>query len=198
VLVEAGPDYPSTAALPADLADGSLPASSHDWGLRAEPGAMDLPRARVVGGCSATNAGFWLRGWPADYAWATGWTFDELLPLFRSVEADRDFADEWHGTDGPVPVSRVPVADLEPYPRAFVDAALACGHAAVADHNRPGAVGVGPLPRNVRDGVRMSTAQTHLARARTRRNLQILANTLVDRLEMVGGRPRGVRTSART
>ncbi|HKQ43167.1 MAG TPA: FAD-dependent oxidoreductase [Pseudonocardia sp.] len=199
VLVEAGPDYPSTAALPADLADGSLPASSHDWGWRTEPdarrGPLDLPRARVVGGCSATNAGFWLRGWPADYeAWATGWTFDALLPLFRSVEADRDFADEWHGSDGPVPVARVPVADLEPYPRAFVDAALACGHAAVADHNRPGAVGVGPAPRNVRDRLRMSTALTHLAPARTRRNLQILPDTPVDRLELVDGRPRGVRT----
>ena len=202
VLVEAGPDYSSTAALPADLADGSLPASSHDWGLRTEPdargGPLHLPRARVVGGCSATNAGFWLRGWPADYdAWATdnpGWAFDELLPLFRSMEADRDFAHEWHGVDGQVPVSRVPVADLEPYPRAFVDAALACGHAAVADHNRPGAVGVGPVPRNVRDGVRMSTALTHLAAARTRRNLQIIPDTAVDQLEPVGGRPRGVRT----
>lgn len=194
VLVEAGPDYPSTAALPADLADGSLPASSHDWGLRSEPGALDLPRARVVGGCSATNAGFWLRGWPADYDAWPGWAFDDLLPLFRSVEADLDVADEWHGADGPVPVSRVPVAELEPYPRAFVDAALACGHAAVADHNRPGAVGVGPLPRNVRDGLRMSTALTHLGPARARPNLQILPETTVDRLELVDGRPRGVRT----
>jgi choline dehydrogenase len=194
VLVEAGPDYPSTAALPADLADASLPASSHDWGLRSEPGGVALPRARVVGGCSATNAGFWLRGWPADYDAWPGWAFDELLPLFRSVEADRDFADEWHGGDGPVPVSRVPVDELEPYPRAFVDAALACGHAAVADHNRPGAVGVGPTPRNVRDGVRMSTALTHLAPARDRPNLEILAGTTVDRIELVDGRARGVRT----
>ena len=193
VLVEAGPDYPS--ALPPDLADASLPASSHDWGLRTEPGGLDLPRARVVGGCSATNAGFRVRGWAADFdAWPTGWAFDDLLPLFRSVEADRDFADEWHGVDGPVPISRLPVADLEPYPRAFVDAAAACGHAAVADHNRPGAVGVGPAPRNVRDGVRMSTALTHLAPARTRRNLEILPDTPIDRLELVGGRPRGVRT----
>jgi choline dehydrogenase len=193
VLIEAGPDYPS--ALPPDLADASLPASSHDWGLRTEPGGLDLPRARVVGGCSATNAGFWLRGWPADFdAWPTGWAFDALLPLFRSVEADRDFADEWHGVDGPVPISRVPVDDLEPYPCAFVDAAVACGHAAVADHNRPGAVGVGPTPRNVLAGVRMSTALTHLAPARARRNLEILPDTPVDRLELVDGRPRGVRT----
>jgi choline dehydrogenase len=203
VLVEAGPDYPSQELLPADIADGSAPTTSHDWGLVAVPdgprAAIALPRARVVGGCSATNGAFWMRGWPADYdAWAAagnpGWTFDELLPLFRGIEADVDFPDAWHGSDGPIPVSRIRSEDLEPYPRAFVAAAIAGGHPAVEDHNRPGALGVGPLPRNVRHGVRMSTALTHLAPARERRNLQIRSDTVVDRLELVGGRVRGVRT----
>ena len=34
LLVEAGPDYPAVASLPADIADGSMPTTSHDWGLR--------------------------------------------------------------------------------------------------------------------------------------------------------------------
>ena len=122
VLVEAGPDYPSQELLPADIADGSAPTTSHDWGLVAVPdgprAAIALPRARVVGGCSATNGGFWMRGWPADYdAWAAagnpGWAFEDLLPLFRGVEADADFPDEWHGSDGPVPVQRIRPDDLE-------------------------------------------------------------------------------------
>jgi choline dehydrogenase len=55
-----------------------------------------LPRGRLIGGCSATNGAFWVRGWPADYdAWAaagnTGWPIDELLPVFCAVEADTDF-----------------------------------------------------------------------------------------------------------
>jgi choline dehydrogenase-like flavoprotein len=37
LLVEAGPDYPTVAELPPDIADGSGPAFSHDWGLAAEP-----------------------------------------------------------------------------------------------------------------------------------------------------------------
>lgn len=203
VLIEAGPDYPSRESLPADIADGSVPTLSHDWSFVAVPdgprAAIALPRARVVGGCSATNGGFWMRGWPADYdAWAAagnpGWAFDELLPLFCGVEADVDFPDEWHGSDGPIPVSRIRPEDLEEYPRAFVTAAIACGHPAVEDHNRPGALGVGALPRNVRHGVRMSTALTHLAPARGRRNLQIRSDTMVDRLELAGERARGVRT----
>ena len=201
-LVEAGPDYPSAADLPPDIADGSGPTLSHDWNLTAEPDgprtAIPLPRARLVGGCSATNGGFWLCGRPADYdAWAAagnpGWTSDDLLPVFRAVETDADFADGWHGSDGPVPVQRTRMDDLDDVPRAFVAAAVACGHPVVEDHNHPTSVGVGPLPRNVRDGIRMSTALTYLAPARARPNLEICADTLVDRVEVAEGRARGVR-----
>jgi choline dehydrogenase len=201
-LLEAGPDYPSVADLPADIADGTGPTLSHDWNLTAEPDGprapIPLPRARLVGGCSATNGGFWVRGFPADYdAWAAagnpGWAAEDLLPVFRAVEADADFCDEWHGADGPVPVQRVRAEDLEEYPKAFVDSAIACGHPLVDDHNHPASFGVGRLPRNVQDGVRMSTALTYLAPARTRRNLEICADTTVDRVEVADGRARGVR-----
>ena len=37
LLVEAGPDYPVAAGLPADIADESMPAASHDWGFASEP-----------------------------------------------------------------------------------------------------------------------------------------------------------------
>ena len=74
LLIEAGPDHPSAADLPADVADASQPTLGHDWGFTAEPdgerGPVPLPRARLVGGCSATNGTLFMRGWPADYdAW---------------------------------------------------------------------------------------------------------------------------------
>ena len=150
-------------------ADAAGPTLSHDWNLVSEPdgsrGPIALPRARLIGGCSSTNGAFWVRGWPADYdAWAaagnTGWSFHDLLPVFCAVETDTDFSGGWHGTTGLVPVSRLSLAELGEYPRAFLSAAAAAGHPQVADHNRPGAVGVGPLPRNVREETRMSTALT--------------------------------------
>ena len=202
LLLEAGPDYPRAADLPADIADGSGPTLSHDWNFASEPdgprGPIALPRARLIGGCSATNGAFWVRGWPADYdAWAaagnTGWSFDELLPVFCAVETDTDFPDDWHGATGPIPVSRLSLAELGEYPRAFLAAAVAAGHPQVADHNRPGALGVGPLPRNVRNGIRMSTALTYLAPARPRPNLEIRPDTLVDRVLLTGHRAHGVR-----
>jgi choline dehydrogenase len=107
------------------------------------------------------------------------------------VESDADFRDE-HGSDGPVPVERLALGALSPVQRAFLDAAVACGHPQVSDHNRRGSVGVGPMPRNVRDGIRMSTALTHLATARGRPNLTLRCDTLVDRVRLSGGRPSGV------
>ena len=202
LLLEAGPDYPRAADLPADIADGSGPTLSHDWNLVSEPdeprGPIPLPRARLIGGCSATNGAFWVRGWPADYdAWAaagnTGWSFNDLLPVFCAVETDTDFPDDWHGATAR---SRSP-GSVSPnsgeYPRAFLTAAAAAGHPQIADHNRPGALGVGPLPRNVRNGTRMSTALTYLAPARPRPHLEIRPDTLVDRVLLTGHRAHGVR-----
>ena len=175
-LLEAGPDLADVADLPPDVVDASGPTLAHDWGYVAEPDRLGrciaLPRAKLIGGCSATNGCFALRGAPADYdGWARmgnpGWSFDEVLPFFRRLEADADFGDEWHGTQGPVPVRRSPPAELNPVQAAFIEAACAYGLAYVADHNRPGAVGVGPMPRNARAGVRMSTALTYLAAAPT-------------------------------
>ena len=196
LLLEAGPDYPTRAELPVDLADARNVADSHDWGFTSELDAagraIALPRGRVVGGCSAVNAAFAVRGFPGDYdAWAAagnpGWSFQELLPFFCDVEADLDFGDaSWHGARGPMPVRRYPRAERNAFSQVFLEAARAAGHAAIDDHNRPGAVGAGPAAANAVDGTRMSTALTHLARARARPNLTLRAGAHVDRVELLG------------
>lgn len=59
LLVEAGPDYPDAATLPADVLDASQPTVGHDWGYTADEEldrGISVPRARLMGGCSATNA----------------------------------------------------------------------------------------------------------------------------------------------
>jgi choline dehydrogenase len=201
LLVEAGRDY-AVGDLPGDLVDASEPTVGHDWGYAAEPDdrgrCVPLPRARVIGGCSATNGCFALRGAPVDYdGWAAfgnpGWSFSEVLPFFCRLETDADFADDWHGVDGPIPIRRHPPDELNPIQRAFIGGAVAAGHPYVEDHNRPGAVGVGPTPRNARGGVRMSTALTYLVSARDRRNLTIRSEAMVDRVELAGGRATGMR-----
>lgn len=201
MLVEAGPDHPDVNALPRDVIDASEPTIGHDWGYFADEDPdrrIPVPRARIMGGCSSTNACFALRGAPEDYdGWSTlgnpGWGFSDVLEDFRRLESDQDFGDQWHGTDGPIPIRRYRSEELTSAQAAFLSGAIASGHRYMEDHNRPGAVGAGPSPRNVHNGMRMSTAVTYLAQARSRANLTIRADTMVARIECSRTRATGVR-----
>lgn len=201
LLVEAGPDHPDVRTLPRDIIDASEPTVNHDWGYSADAEldrGISVPRGRIMGGCSATNACFALRGAPQDYdGWASlgnpGWSFVDVLDDFRRLESDQDFNDQWHGSDGSIPIRRYPRNEMNRVQAAFLDGAVALGHRYVEDHNRPGAVGAGPTPRNARDGMRMSTALTYLALARSRANLTIRPDTMAARVECSGLRATGIR-----
>jgi choline dehydrogenase len=86
LLVEAGPDYGPTDSgrWPHDLLDAaSVPLWSHDWGYTGEFGGqvIHFNRARVVGGCSAHNAGAVVFGSRVDYdGWAAAGNATGRLP----------------------------------------------------------------------------------------------------------------------
>jgi choline dehydrogenase len=203
-VVEAGPDLRD--AMPPEIRSGWRPARSFDWGYVAEPDeygkARELPRGRLLGGCSSTNAAFALRGSPADYdAWAevTGeaWSFDSVLPHFVRLEGDLDFGDEpWHGDAGPIPIRRYPPDELTEVGAAALSALERIGLPPVADHNAPWAVGAGPVPANCRDGVRVSTALAYLPEPGARPNLRLRCEAEVARVEFEGPRVAGVRLAA--
>jgi choline dehydrogenase-like flavoprotein len=201
LLLEAGPDHgPDAAAQPPDVQDAfHSRGTSSDAGWESEPGdlgrSLHLFAGRLMGGSSATNNVMALRGQPGDYdRWAGGWSFDSVLPSFCRIERDLDFGDRpWHGAAGPVPVRRYPPASLGPVQAAFLEAAVADGHAAVDDHNAPGAVGAGRLPVNEVGGVRQSTALTYLPEpVRARPNLTVRGDSAVGRVLVSGGRTVGV------
>jgi choline dehydrogenase-like flavoprotein len=205
VLLEAGPDYRTVADLPPEIRSGLRPVYTHDWGYQADTAldgrVLDANRARIVGGCSATNAALAVRGRPADYdGWAAlgcdGWSFADVLPYFCRLEHDFDFDGDAHGRDGPFPVRRPAPEELAPVQRAFLEACANAGFPVVEDHNAPGAVGSGLPPMNLIDGVRQSTALTYLAGARRRPNLTLRSDALVDRVELDGARAVGVRLAA--
>lgn len=200
LVLEAGPDYPSVEEIPAALRDGSRLPRTHDWGFTAEmvPGRnMPYPRGKVIGGSSATNAALALRGVPEDYdewaAWGNDeWAWERVLPYFCRLEDDPDVRGAFHGVGGPIPIRRWRDEELNPTQRAFHDACLALGFPATADHNAPDAIGVGPGPFNLRDGVRVSTAIAYLLPARQRPNLTIRGDCLVDRVLIDGRRAVGI------
>jgi choline dehydrogenase len=205
LLLEAGPDHgPDPSAQPPDVRDAHHSrGTSSDGGWDSVPGdlgrSLHLFAGRLVGGSSATNNVMALRGQPGDYdRWAAsgcdGWSFDSVLPSFCRVERDLDFGDRsWHGSAGPVPVRRYPPDSLGPVQAGFLEAAVADGHAAVDDHNAPGAVGAGRLPVNEVGGVRQSTALTYLSpEVRARPNLTVRGDCPVGRVLVSGGRAAGV------
>jgi choline dehydrogenase len=203
LLLEAGPDYPDVAALPEEIASSRSPAYTHDWGYFSESGvlgrAIHLPRGKLVGGCSATNATAAVRGaTPGDYdEWAAyggpDWSFASVLPFFRRLEDDADCHDDWHGQEGPLPIRRARPEELTPLQRAFAGACGAVGYPLVTDHNAPGVSGVGPWPKNDLGGIRQSAALAYLRPARARPNLTVRAGAAVDRVIFEGRRAVGLR-----
>jgi choline dehydrogenase len=104
-----------------------------------------------------------LRGVPEDYDnWAAlgndEWTFRQVLPYFRKAETDTDIRDDFHGSDGPIPVRRHKRDTWLPAQNAFYEACLAADFPADPDMNHPESMGVGPIPMNNPDGIRMSRA----------------------------------------
>ena len=211
LLLEEGPDYPDFDRLPDELKYGygtpvgfvaTLPVGgTHDRSYtskatdKAEP--MPVPAGRVVGGSSAINGQVFLRGVPEDYdGWASSgndqWSFEKLLPYFRKLETDTDFHDDFHGTDGPIIARRFNREEWLPAQRAFYNACRAAGYPDSPDHNHPDAAGVGSLPFNNPDRVRMSTALGYLNQARHRLNLTLRPNCTVRRIEFDGTRATGV------
>jgi choline dehydrogenase len=127
-----------------------------DWDYTDADNGRHLVRGKVLGGSSTVNASAAVRGQPAAFdAWGTGWGWDDVLPGLRAVEHDLEFGDApWHGDAGPVVVCRLPQGPLDD---AFAAAAGTLGHAPCADHNAPGAIGVGPWPTNRVGGGRWGT-----------------------------------------
>jgi choline dehydrogenase-like flavoprotein len=196
LLLEAGPDPGDRVPDAVRYVRQGSGVNELDWGYIDRHARSALPRGKILGGSSAVNASFAPRGQPQDYdGWAAmglpSWSWEKCLPYFKRLETDRDFGDrDYHGTSGPIHVERSPFSDLHESIRA---AALELGHAAVDDLNEPGAVGIGMMPRNIRDGQRQSTLLTYIALARRRANLEIRADTLVDSIVIRDGRAAGVR-----
>jgi choline dehydrogenase-like flavoprotein len=179
-LVEAGPDYgPRTdGRWPEDILDPRALAFSHDWGVRGED--RRSLGARIMGGCSSHNACMVMQGTPADYdEWGPEWNWTAFAPyLERAAQVLGTKASN--------------TLDPGPFHQAFLEAALARGHAPLdrAGVLGPGA-GVGPFPANVEVGIRRNTAFSYLDEARGRPNLTIRARTLVNRVRLVGSKATG-------
>jgi choline dehydrogenase len=151
----------------------------------------------VVGGGSSINGLVWGRGMQRDFdGWAqngaTGWGFDDVLPVFKAQEDWEGGENEWRGAGGPVHVRRP--RDPHPAARAFLEASRQLGMPIIDDMNGPMQPGAGYINMNIGgDGNRVSAASAFLRPALSRPNLTLLPNTNVQKVNFRGKRATGVR-----
>ncbi len=196
LLLEAGPDFPDPEHMPQAVTDGSSTAGGEvdspiSWSLQGtlspEQGETNVAQGKVIGGSGSINGQVFLRGLPEDFEnWASWgneeWDYVNVLPYYRKAERELDIRDDFHGTDGPIPIVR---REKDPWPliqAAFHSACLEAGYRHNDDMNGPNPSGIGAIPMNNRDGMRMSTAITHLFPMRHRLNLTVKGNVFVRRI----------------
>ena len=153
----------------------------------------------VVGGGSTINAMVWTRGMQRDYdGWekngAKGWSFADVLPIYKSQEDWEGGANNWRGVGGPIHLRRA--KDPHILAPAFLDAAREMGMPILDDVNGPMLSGAGYINMNIAaDGTRVSAARAYLHPAMSRPNLTVLLNTNVVKLNFKGTRCVGVKIS---
>jgi choline dehydrogenase len=164
-----------------------------DWCYKTQPDehlagrSIHYARGRVLGGCSSINAMIYMRGQKDDYDyWAAlgndGWSWDEVLPLFKKVEDYQHGADEMHGVGGELRVeeSRVRWEILE----AWRDAAEECGIPKIREFNRGDNFGTAYFQMNQRRGRRWGATKAFLRPVLSRPNLTVITNALVERVRI--------------
>jgi 5-(hydroxymethyl)furfural/furfural oxidase len=192
LLLEAGPDHDS-AGTPPGIAGPNL-YDAFDTPERIWPNLMATRtsgqspalyvRGRGAGGSSSINALGAIRGIPEDYdRWeqmgAEGWAWQDVAPFFDTVDAM-------------IPSRPLPAADWGSVGRALHDAAISLEHGFSPDHHEIGASGASPFRLTLRNGRRISTNDAYLEPARSRPNLTIRGDALVDRVVVEGGRAVGL------
>jgi len=172
-----------------------------DWCYRTEPDrhlagrSIHYARGRVLGGCSSINAMIYMRGQRSDYDhWAAlgnaGWSWDEVLPVFQSLEDYQHGATDTYGVGGELRVEdpRVRWEILD----AWRDAAAECGIAPIKVFNAGDNSGCAYFQMNQKRGVRWSATKAFLRPVLQRPNLTVVTGAHVSKVRFDRRRATGV------
>ncbi|CUK10765.1 Alcohol dehydrogenase [acceptor] [Shimia thalassica] len=162
-----------------------------DWCYKSEPDpglngrSLDWPRGKTLGGSSSINGLLYVRGQKEDYdRWAQrgnkGWSYDDVLPLFKRSESHENGEDDFHGGDGGLSVSLIRAkSDIS---EAFINAAVEMGVPRTEDYNGADQEGAGYFHQTARGGFRCSSARAFLKPAKKRPNLEVITHAHTESL----------------
>ncbi len=176
-----------------------------NWCYESEPDEgsggrrIAVPRGRMLGGSSSINGMVYIRGQAQDYDhWAQlgnrGWSWQDVLPVFKRMERFEGGSDEFRGRSGILPVTHTP-RNKVPLLEKMIAAAEAMGLPYNPDQNGATQEGIGMSQVTIAKGRRQSTAYCYLDPARGRANLAIKQGAMAGSLIMEGRRCVGVRYS---
>ncbi|MFJ3056817.1 GMC family oxidoreductase [Herbaspirillum sp. NPDC087042] len=180
--------------------------TEREWGDKSLPQrhlhqrTLSLAMGRAIGGGSSINVMAYARGHKSDYDyWAAeagdpSWNYDHVLAIYKRIE-------DWQGNPDPAyrgqggNVWIQPAKDPNPIAPAMKRAAAAIGIPSFDDHN--GAMMEGPggcaiANTSIKDGRRRNMAGHYLHPVMQRKNLTVLTQAEVQRLQLSGKRATGV------
>ncbi|SOE23543.1 choline dehydrogenase [Spirosomataceae bacterium TFI 002] len=201
LLIEAGgSDSKMEIHIPAGYA--KLHKTEVDYGFWTEPQKhvlnrkIYLPRGKVLGGCSSTNAMAYVRGNHADYDdWAAmgnkGWSAKEVLPFFKKSERNEDITNEYHSQDGELNVT-FNKKFITPFSEAFIEGCVEAGFNRNEDYNGETQEGVGPFQFSIKNVKRHSAVDAFLKPIMNRPNLTIMTKTITQKVIIENDRAVGV------
>lgn len=200
-LLEAGPEDKNPAVhMPAGVL-ALMRSKKLNWQFWTQPEPatnnreLYWPRGRMLGGSSSMNGMIYIRGNAWDYnRWAQlgnrGWSYEELLPLFKQSEHnEKTGSNQYHGSGGPLNVT----GQRNPYDisRSFIEAAEELGYKGNPDFNGETQEGFGMYQVTQKGGRRWSSADAYLVEAKARDNLTIVTEAHVSRILLEGKRAVG-------
>lgn len=160
---------------------------------------LHCPRGKVLGGSSSINGMVYVRGHACDFdQWeeegAKGWNYQACLPYFRKAESWVGGADDYRGDSGPLGTCSGNDMKLNPLYEAFIEAGKEAGYPETDDYNGFQQEGFGPMHMTVDKGVRASTSNAYLSRAKKRKNFTLMKRVTVRRvlLEETGSDEKGL------
>lgn len=160
----------------------------------------DIPQGNVLGGGSSVNAQVYMRGRPSDYdEWDSllhndndypGWSWKDVLPVFRNMEGNNRLFNEFHNESGPVLVSDPGYVD--DVSKWFVQSIQSLGEPFNSDFNGAHQRGVGYYQFTNRAGKRSSSYYAFLEPLKHQNNLEIRLQSRVQKIIIEKMRARGV------
>jgi len=155
-------------------------------------------RGKTLGGSSAVNGMVYNRGSAADYdaVAAQGnpaWGWRDILPAYRAIENHGLGPDPTRGSGGPLDISvdtRLPGICTD-----VIAAGENLGWSPTFDVNAGDGERIGPAPRTIKDGRRVTAAHAFLHPVAHRPNLTVATRTVVNRVLFDADRAVGVEAA---